>query len=293
MPIFTRKSSALIAQALCAGALATVVATAAPASAQTFVRCSERALHRAIDEANDQGGGDLTLAPGCTYTLTYPLQDIATTVTIDARHSTITRSSSQRFGILAVASGGDLTLQDATITNGDAPDFGGGIANRGKLTVIDSIIRDNHANFSGGIGGGSRTTTRIEGTSIMRNTANVNGGGVANDGDMTIVLSRIVDNTANNAGVNGVGGGVANDGTLQISRSNINENRAYRAGGVANVGGGTTSITDSNVNNNTADVAPGGVLNTSGTVTLTNSRVNGNMPTNCAGSDIPIPGCTG
>ncbi|MFA3837254.1 hypothetical protein [Streptomyces aureus] len=286
--MFSRKSSALVAQAMCAGALASVVATATPASAQTIVPCSASALSIAITNANIAGGGSLVLAPGCTYGLGAALPDITSPITINARHSTITRASADSFGILSVLAGGNLKITDVTITNGDAPDFGGGIANRGTLTVVNSAIRDNHANFSGGIGGGFGSTTQIVGTNIMLNRANVNGGGVANDGNMTVTSSRIINNTAGSAG-----GGAANDGILRIVATNVNENHAGRAGGVANFGPGMTTIVSSNVNSNTATAAPGGVLNTGGTVALLASRVRGNVPTNCAGSNITVPNCTG
>ncbi|MEU5053772.1 MULTISPECIES: hypothetical protein [unclassified Streptomyces] len=288
--MFSRKPSALVAQAMCVGALASVVATATPASAQSIVPCSESALSTAIGTAS--AGESLVLARGCTYSLHAPLPPVQTTLTIVGRNTTITRASGAgSFGILSVAASGNLSLTNTTITNGDAPDFGGGIANHGRLTVTGSNIHDNHANFSGGIGGGSGTFTRIVNSSIVHNTANVNGGGLANDGDMTIVNSRITDNTA----TSGVGGGLANDGTLRIVSSDVNVNHApgNRAGGVANVGGGTTSITSSNVNNNTAAVAPGGILNSGGSVTLIATRVRNNTPTNCTGSDITIPNCAG
>ncbi|MEV7543951.1 hypothetical protein [Streptomyces sp. NPDC089915] len=286
-PARTRTASVLIAQALCTGAVLTVVATAAPASAATNVPCSPAALAAAITTANGSGG-DLLLAPGCVYTLTTPLPAVTGTITVNARHSTLTRAATApSFGILAVAPGGSLTLAGAVVTNGDAPDFGGGIANRGTLKVTGSTIRGNHANFSGGIGGGTGSTTTIENSAITNNTANVNGGGVANDGTMTISTSRIIGNTA----VGGVGGAAANDGSLAITRSIVNENTAHRAGGVANVGGGTTTVTSTIVNANTAAVAPGGVLNTGGSVTLTTTLVRGNQPTNCAGGDVPVANC--
>ncbi|MFE6760427.1 hypothetical protein ACFVDQ_43735 [Streptomyces sp. NPDC057684] len=285
--MFSRKPSALVAQALCVGAIATVVATATPASAQSIVPCSESALSNAIDNAT--AGESLVLARGCTYSLLTALPPIDTTITIVGRNSTITRDTGAgNFGILSVAPSGNLTLTNTTITNGVAPDFGGGIANRGRLTVTGSNIHDNSANFSGGIGGGSGTVTRIVNSTIANNTANVNGGGVANDGDMTIVNSRITNNTA----TSGVGGGVANDGLLRIVSTDVNLNHANRAGGVANVGGGTTTIVASNVNNNTAALAPGGVLNSGGSVTLIATRVRGNSPTNCSGSDITVPNCS-
>ncbi|MFG2943951.1 hypothetical protein [Streptomyces adustus] len=294
-----RKPSVRVAQALCAGAAATLLATASPAALATAaptapkpnVPCSESALFDAITAANT-GGGTLVLSPGCTYALTAPLPQITNTIVINARNSTITRDSAASFGILSVGTSGNLMLSDATITNGAAPDFGGGIANHGRLTVTGSAIRDNRANFSGGIGGGSGSVTVIQRTNIMDNMANVNGGGVANDGDMTISDSRIIDNHAG-----ATGGGAANDGTLRILRTNVNENTAGRAGGVANFtasfGTSSTTISDSNVNSNSSTLAPGGVLNTGGTVNLVNSRVRGNAPTNCAGSDVAVPNCSG
>ncbi|MFB7756048.1 hypothetical protein ACFC18_41655 [Streptomyces sp. NPDC056121] len=290
--MFTRKPSVLAAQALCVAALATVVASATPASAQTVVPCSANALSTAIGNANTAGGGTLVLARGCIYSLMTELPHIQSTITIVGRNTTITRdpSAANNFGILSVDSIGNLTLTNTTITKGVASDFGGGIANRGRLTVTGSDISGNSANFSGGIGGGSGTVTRIVNSSITGNTANVNGGGVANDGDMTIVNTRITGNTANN----GVGGGLANDGTLRLVNTDVTLNHALgnQAGGIANVGGGTTNITASNINNNTAAAAPGGILNSGGSVTLTASRVRNNTPTNCSGG-IPIPNCVG
>lgn len=177
MPMFGRKSSALIAQVTCVGAIATVMAVATPASAHTGVGRGEGGLSAAIGTANASGGGELMLAPGCVYALSAPLPEITSTVVVHARHGTITRSSTTAFGILAVGRVGGPTLTDATLTNGDAPLFGGGIANRGRLTVTDSAIVGIHSQYAGGIGALSSATTRIVRTSIMRNTAeNIDGG---------------------------------------------------------------------------------------------------------------------
>lgn len=283
--MFARETLVRTAQALCFSTAVAAVSLATPASAQTPVACSETALRAAITAANVAGSGNLALAPGCTYALTTALPDITGALTIDADHATITRASAASFGILVVR--GSLNLSDATITNGDAPDFGGGIANYGRLTVTSSSIRDNNANFSGGIGGVGGTRTVITSSNIMNNHANVNGGGLANDGFMSVSGSRVIANTAGS-----LGGGVASDGNLTITSSNVNDNQAFSGGGLANVGGGTTSVVLSNVNNNTATTAPGGILNTSGTVSLQASRVNGNTPTNCAGSPVAVPSCT-
>ena len=67
-------------------------------------------LVAAINAANAAGGGTISLAPGCTYTLTAAassgpmgangLPIITTRITIAGAHATITRSSSDKFRIL-------------------------------------------------------------------------------------------------------------------------------------------------------------------------------------------------
>ncbi|GES33633.1 hypothetical protein AB0G60_26695 [Streptomyces angustmyceticus] len=121
-----------------------------------------------------------------------------------------------------------------------------------------------------------------------------NGGGLANDGDMTIAQSSITQNTALEKG-----GGVANDATLKIVQSSIQHNEASGptgvGGGIANFGGAgaTTTLTESRVSDNTATNAPGGIYNDTGSVALLLSIVHNNHPTNCAGSPTTVPGCLG
>ncbi|MGW3041742.1 hypothetical protein ACWC9T_17295 [Kitasatospora sp. NPDC001159] len=280
-----------LAKTLCVGLVSTTGAFVAPAAAhaQTFVPCDTTDLAAAITAANMATGPVvLDLAPGCTYNLTSPLPDILADLTIHARHSTITRTAAQPFRILTVRK--SLRLCEATISNGDADgDFGGGIANFGTLTVTDSRIRDNRGNFSGGIGAVAGTTTAITDSMITGNHAVHNGGGVANDGDMTISRSRIIDNSADQ-----LGGGLANDGTLRIDDSNLNENQAGTGGGgLATFGNVTVTVDRSNINNNQSAIAPGGIYNNGSSVTLIRSRVNGNSPTNCLGSPTAVAGCSG
>lgn len=190
---------------------------------------------------------------------------------------------------------GKLSLHLATVSNGDATgDFGGGIRNDGTLNVVHSAIRNNRADFSGGIGGNTGSTTRIIQSIISGNSVTRNGGGLANDGDMTIAQSSITHNKALEKG-----GGVANDATLKILQSEIRNNEASGpsgvGGGVANFGGAgaVTTLAESRVSDNTATNAPGGIYNDSGSVALLLSAVNNNQPTNCAGSPTPVPGCLG
>jgi hypothetical protein len=96
-------------------------------------------LIAAINSANAAGGGTITLAPKCTYTLTTANNDsfggnglpvIATRITIAGAHSTIARSSTEQFRILEVdGPGGNLTASALTITGGDVERPGGGMFN--------------------------------------------------------------------------------------------------------------------------------------------------------------------
>ncbi|MGW7575737.1 hypothetical protein [Streptomyces sp. NPDC054765] len=277
---------------------ATLVATGAaitPAAAQTLVPCSPAALASAITTANT-AGGTLILAPGCVYALTSPLPSIQNTITIVGNGATLTRAvSAPAFRILKVDAAGNLSLDRATISKGDATgDFGGGIRNDGTLSVVQSVIRNNQADFSGGIGGNIGSTTRVIQSIISDNSVTRNGGGLANDGDMTIAQSSVTHNTALEKG-----GGVANDATLKILQSDISHNAAIGptgvGGGIANFGGAgaKTTAAESRVVDNTATNAPGGIYNDSGSVALLLVQVFNNHPTNCSGSPTAVPGCLG
>ncbi|MEV7727577.1 hypothetical protein AB0P15_22920 [Streptomyces sp. NPDC087917] len=275
------------------GAAALVGSAVVPASAApTPVACGEAALSTAITAAN-VSGGTLALAPGCTYTLTAPLPTITSTVVVQGRVATITRSNAApEFGILRVAPGGSLDLRDAIITNGAATapgDFGGGIHNEGDLMVVRTIIKDNRAQYSGGIGGSTGTTTTVAHSFINKNSALHNGGGLANDGTMTLDHTVLSDNTAAERG-----GGVANDAKLTITRSVLNGNSAGTVGGgVANFGSASASTTLNHaiVTGNKAVTAAGGVYNETGTVSTTASIIALNTPNNCVTSAPAVPQC--
>ena len=54
--------------------------------------------------------------------------------------------------VLMVPSGAVVTLRGLVVTRGDARDrMGGGVWNRGTVTLIDSVVRDNRARWAGGI----------------------------------------------------------------------------------------------------------------------------------------------
>ncbi|MFJ4126447.1 hypothetical protein ACIP3U_34730 [[Kitasatospora] papulosa] len=299
-----RRSLLRSARVLCIGTAVTLtsVALAPAASAATLpVACSETALRNAINTANGTPAGDtLNLAPGCTYRLTTELPAITSPIVINGNSDTITRQSGT-FRILTV-NGGALTLRAAILSDGDATgsstESGAGgavvVTGNGSLNLSASVIRNNHANFGGGLSVFSGSRAQISASVFSGNTATQNGGGIVSDSTVTVNASLIRDNTAGN-----VGGGIANIGTLTVSASRIADNTAPNGGGglangVPAASGGTSTVTASDISNNSAGGAnPGGVYNNGGTVNLRVSRVAANTPNNCLNSPSPVPGCFG
>ncbi|MFE1251169.1 hypothetical protein [Streptomyces sp. NPDC058735] len=302
--MLTRNSLVRSAQVLCIGAAATLapIALAPLASAATLpVGCSETALRDAINTANSTPVGDtLNLAPGCAYRLTAELPAITSPIVINGKSDTITRQAGT-FRILTV-NGGALTLRAVVLSNGDATgspvqNGAGGavvVTGNGSLNLSGSAIRNNRANFGGGISVFSGSRAQVTGSIFTGNTATQNGGGIVSDSTVTVTDSQISGNAAGNAG-----GGIANIGTLTVGASNIVNNTAPNGGGglangVPAAGGGTSTVTASNISNNSASGAnPGGIYNNGGTVTLRVSRVAANTPSNCLNSPSPVPGCVG
>lgn len=302
--MLTSKSLVRSAQALCIGTAATLIpiALASPASAATLpVACSETALRNAINTANSTPVSDtLNLAPGCTYRLTTELPAITSPIVVNGNRDTITRQSGT-FRILTV-NGGALTLRAAVLSNGDATgspvrNGAGGavvVTGNGSLNLSAGVIRNNHANFGGGISVFSGSRAQVNASVFTGNSATQNGGGIVSDSTVTVSASQITGNTAGN-----VGGGIANIGTLTLNASTLVNNTAPNGGGglangVPAASGGTSTVSASNISNNTAGgTNPGGIYNNGGTVTLLASRVAANTPSNCLNSPSPVPGCFG
>jgi hypothetical protein len=72
---------------------------------------------------------------------------ITSRITIEGNGAVIARQgSAAAFGLMAVNYAGDLTLQSVTLSGGSSSE-GGGVINRGNLTIEDSTISGNTADF--------------------------------------------------------------------------------------------------------------------------------------------------
>jgi hypothetical protein len=116
----------------------------------------------------------------------------------------------------------------------------------------------------------------ISGLTISFGRAN-SGGGILNNGSLTIIDSTLSRNNAS------LGSGINNTGSLTITSSTISANRGLGLAGEVVVGAGIRNsdvlmITNSDVIGNVATL--GGGISNSGSMTITNSTLSGNLAGN-------------
>jgi hypothetical protein len=100
--------------------------------------------------------------------------------------------------------------------------------------------------------------------------SSVYGGGVFNNGTLTVANSTITGNKASSDG-----GGVSNRGTLSIDNSTISKNSAPIGGGVYNSPSGTLTIDNTTISGNKA-LSPGGGLFNHGAAEIAASTISNN-----------------
>ncbi len=162
---------------------------------------------------------------------------------------------------------GSLTVNHSTIS-GNTAQFGGGINNRGQTTVNYSSIAGNDGDFGGGIISGSFSGNSSSNISLTVNYSNISdnqasnlGGGIENgDSNGTVNHSTISNNKVTPGGE---GGGIFNNGTLTLSYSSISGNSAPlgTGGGIFNYG--TLTVSYSSISGNSAGEHGGGISNES------------------------------
>ncbi len=154
------------------------------------------------------------------------------------------------------STGNNTVLSGLVIADGPA----GGIGNGGTLMVIDCTVSENIGTTSGNNGGGitNNGTLTVMGTAISGNSSNQGGGGILNEGSLTVLDSTISGNSASGT-------------PFPVNTPS--------GGGIYNFQG-TATIIDSTIsgNSNTGIVAWGGAYQNASLqfVTIVNSTISGN-----------------
>ena len=268
----TLRSGLLLALLIGALGLAPPVQAADFTCASGDVAC----LINAINQANANGEANrITLRRG-TYTLTavdngigeftngLPVITSPLTIRGQGAETTIIErdTGAPRFGILSVAAAGTLTLQRLTLRTGFASLFGGGVVNRGTLSLIDCVLTRNIADVGGGLFNGGAGTVAITHTTFDGNGAVFFGGGLVNsDGTVTIANSTFVRNGAEGGGgiLNGFESQQRSMATMTLTNTTVAQNAINGEGGagITNVGVAVLQSTTVAENNTFAFAGPG------------------------------------
>jgi CSLREA domain-containing protein len=221
-------------------------------------------LRAAIQEANALAGEDTVILPPGTYTLTITGRDEDTAATGDLDITANLIISGTGSGMTVIDGNGldrvihvplsttVVSISGITIQHGDAGiSDGGGLYNLGTLHLADSAVISNTAVTSG--------TVRFY----------AGGGGIRNEGNMTVIACTVNGNTT---GL--IGGGISSGGALTLTNSIVAYNAGTSTGGVFNFG--TMIISNTTVSDNVAELYTVGGIRNSGTMTLTNSTVTSN-----------------
>jgi hypothetical protein len=267
-------------------------------------------LRAAVQESNALAGPDLVLLPPGRHPVpTEPVQvefftdrlglvvtgDLVITGT-DATRTIIDGGGAAR--VLTVVPGATVTVRGVTIAHGQqflsptGQGSAGGIHNRGTLTVVDAIVRDNYGAGAGGLGNDTGATLTVIRTLVSHNflraaaPAPYFGAGLTNVGTATIIDSVVRHN---------VGTGVGSVGVLHLERTAVVQNRgdiatAGIAGVVTDIGS-TTTIANSTISENV-----GTGIYSRGAIDISSSTIYRNVayaPAGGGGGGIVLDGITG
>ncbi len=186
--------------------------------------------------------------------------------------------------VITVDAGVTLKLERLIITRGffsfsDPHPGGGGILNRGTLTLTRSVVNESTGHQGGGIA--NLGTATILNSTIDHN-GDYEGGNIWNSGTLVVKDSRVTRGvgrfgqgiwnahggtatlirssvTDSDRGLLFSGGGIENHGDLTLSHSDVSRNASLWGGGILNEG--IAHIESSTVTNNVSDNGGGGILN--------------------------------
>ena len=195
-------------------------------------------LRDAITAANAAGAGNIPFASGLTSTISPGTITLGTGTAGDialpgmsgyvnitgpgANQLTVSGNNDRNVGsVFTVNSGAHVTLSGLTISHGNSGSWAGGIYNNGMLTVTGSVVSSNSSVSGAGIYNPTNAVLSILGSTLSANaaTGGRGGGGIFNDGSLTIADSTIVGNTVDS--VEPLGGGIYSSTTFTLSNSTV------------------------------------------------------------------------
>ena len=210
---------------------------------------------------NSAGTGGSLASVTLPYAVAHALSGDTITFAGSLSSSTITLSSGLTIGRNLTVTG--LGASSLTVSgNNSVEDF---LINSGVTASIASLAI---ANGSAARGGGinNQGTLTLTSDTISGNKASSSGGGIYSAGTLTISNSTVASNSAL------YGAGFGNNGVMTGIGSTFNANTASNTGGGVCNKNGNLTLSNSTVTNNSANTGAG-VRNYTGTVTLSNDTI--------------------
>ena len=178
-------------------------------------------------------------------------------------------------------SGGTISNNTATSSNGQNAGGGGGVYTISSFTMTGGTISGNKAKNGGGVtaAGGQFV---LNGGTLSGNTADSDGGGIYEFNSDTVVVSILSGNISNNKGA--WGGGIHTaKGMLNVNGGTISENNATTNGGGICFKNAVVTMSGGTVSNNTTSGNGGGIFVESGELILDNGTVSNNTASSGGG----------
>jgi hypothetical protein len=260
---------------------------------------TEAELVAAINTVNGDGEGAHVIALTADITLTAPLPALNNTaadnITLDGDGRTLDANGVGT--ALVINANTTVTVANLTITGGAGSsgpnaNSGGGIFNRGNLTVNDSTIHDNSAAYGAGIfnyaGEDGEAHLILNRVTVTDNTSSDTGGGLANTGNVGAATATINDSLISGNSAANYGGGISltgQTGTVEvvIDNTTISDNSALYGAGIFNNGNNgqvMLALSAVTLSGNEAGHSGGALYNSgnggAATTTLVNSTLSGN-----------------
>lgn len=268
-------------------------ATACGDEAVTITTClvtgnsnqSSTTLQAAVDAAT--AGDTLTVQGTCAGTITVG-KDLTLTGQPASGYPTPTLDGNQAGTVLTIGQGATVIINTLTITGGIASGCcGGGISNRGTLTLNNDIVSGNTTtNGSGGGGIGNIGSLTLNSTTVSGNNApNGGGGGIWSNGVATLNGSTSITGNSGlqGGGIGAFGGTVTLNDTTSVIGNSASGDPTLAAGGGIWAGNSTVTMTGgATITHNSSSTVGGGILNygstLSGAVAGSDGNVHDNTP---------------
>lgn len=205
--------------------------------------------------------------PACSLRDALVYAGNAGSATISFDGTAFSAANSVAHNTITLGSGGTLNIPSNTTISGRYSTGSGKLV--ANLVAVSGAGSYSVFNVASGM-------AAIDGLTIFNGSIpSGSGGGIINDGTLTLTNSTLSGNTS------ALGGGIFNSGTLTIANATLAGNSSSTTGG-AIYSSGKLTVSDSTISANSASSAGGGIENSTGLLQLANSIVSGNAAASSA-----------